>query len=263
LYISADIEGTTGIAHWNEADKAKKDFEEFQKQMTAEVNAVCEGAIEAGFEDIVIKDAHDTGRNLIVRKLPQNVKMIREWSGHPYMMMQGIDDSFDAAVFTGYHSRAGSETNTLAHTLNGNSMYIKINDLYASEFLINVFTAAYAGVPVAMVTGDRGLCDEIKSFNPAISTVAVNEGIGSSTISIHPEQAVKLIKTTANEALAGDLNECLIELPKEFDIEILFKDNRLAYKKSFYPGAELEGINILLYKCKDYFDVLKFLMFTV
>ena len=207
IYISADIEGTTGIAHWDEADRVKSDYEAFRAQMTAEVKAACEGANQAGAKEILIKDAHASGRNLIVSELPENIKIIREWSGHPFSMMQGIDDSFTAAMFTGYHSRAGSDANTLAHTLREDFMHIRINGCYASEFLINAYTAAYVGVPVVMVTGDKGLCEEVKKINPNITTIVVNEGVGASTISIHPTMAVKEIKRTTKKALSKNISK--------------------------------------------------------
>ena len=261
LYISADIEGTTGIAHWDEADHAKPDYKDFKKQMTAEVKAACEGANKAGAKEILIKDAHYSARNIKASELPENIRIIREWSGHPFSMMQGIDKTFNAALFTGYHSRAGSDANTLAHTMTGSMMYLKINGRYASEFLINSYTAAYVGVPVVMVTGDKGLCDEAKEINPKIKTVAVNEGEGSSTISIHPTKAIKIIKKAAEKALSENLDQYKIELPKKFEIEIMYKEHKKAYGTSFYPGAKLNGTHIIEYICDDYFDFLRFLSF--
>ncbi|UCE67613.1 MAG: M55 family metallopeptidase [Candidatus Zixiibacteriota bacterium] len=261
VFISADIEGTTGITVWTECEKGKPDYEEFRKQMTAEVVAACEGAMEGGAKEIVVRDAHDTARNIIASSLPENVKLIREWSGHPFQMVQGLDESFDAAIFTGYHSRAGSDTSPLAHTLTGSSMYIKINDRYASEFLINSYSAASVGVPVIMVTGDKGLCVDAMDLIPNIRTVPVSEGEGTSNISIHPNLAVKKIKETAKQAVSGDPGKCKLPLPKIFQVEILYKDNRLAYKTSFYPGARLEGTHTIKLECDDYFDVLRFLTF--
>ncbi|MBY9021720.1 MAG: M55 family metallopeptidase, partial [Candidatus Lokiarchaeota archaeon] len=48
IYISADIEGISGIAHWDETEKSKSDYQKFATQMTNEVRAACEGAIKAG-----------------------------------------------------------------------------------------------------------------------------------------------------------------------------------------------------------------------
>ena len=44
LFISADIEGTCGIANWNETEKNHADWAYFADQMTREVAAACEGA---------------------------------------------------------------------------------------------------------------------------------------------------------------------------------------------------------------------------
>jgi len=261
IYISADIEGTTGIAHWDETARSKPDYSDFQKQMTAEVVAACEGAINAGAKEIVIKDAHDSARNIIQSKLPECVRLIREWSGHPYSMMHGLDDTFDAVMMTGYHSRVGSDANPLAHTFTGSVAYLKINERLASEFLINAFTAAHVGVPVVMVTGDLGLCREVGEFNSRILTVPVNEGSGGAIISIHPNLAIRRIEDAARDALSGDISTCKIELPAKFIVELGFRDYIKAYKASFYPGVKQINPQTVQFECADYFDVLRTLMF--
>ncbi len=63
VYISADIEGVTGVTTWDEAELHKPDHGIAQEQMTAEVRAACEGALNAGATEIWVKDAHDSGRN--------------------------------------------------------------------------------------------------------------------------------------------------------------------------------------------------------
>jgi len=263
IYISADIEGTTGITHWDETEKSKSDYAEFQKQMTAEVVAACEGALKAGATEIIVRDAHHTGRNIIASKLPEEARLIREWSGHPYSMMQGLDDSFDAVIMTGYHSRAGSDTNPLAHTFTGAAAFVRINERYASEFLINAYTAALVGVPVVMVTGDSGLCKEVAELNPEIPTVAVNEGVGASTISIHPNLAVRKMKEGVENILRKDFSKCRIDLPEHFEIEIVYKDYKKAYRASFYPGASLLEPQLIQFVSDDYFEVLRMFMFTM
>ena len=47
IFLSADIEGTCGIAHWDETELNKPDYEPFRRQMTREVAAACEGALAA------------------------------------------------------------------------------------------------------------------------------------------------------------------------------------------------------------------------
>jgi D-amino peptidase len=263
IYISADIEGITGVTHWDEATKTSPDFIEFQRQMTAEVNAACDGALAAGAKELYIKDAHATGRNLIVEELPQEAKLIRGWSEHPFSMVQELDETFDAVLMIGYHSRAGSDGNPLAHTISGKASSIKINDLYASEFLIHAYAAALVAVPVIFLSGDEGICSEAKALIPEISTLAVKKGVGDSTISIHPQLAIARTRQIVEDALQGNLKACLIDLPEYFEVEITFKEHALANHASFYPGASLKAPHIVTFETDEYFEVLRLLSFIL
>ncbi len=264
VYISADMEGITGITHWNETDKLKSDYGYFVEQMTREVAAACEGAIKGGATEIWVKDAHETGRNIDPSALPENVRLIRGWSGHPYAMVQGLDPSFDALLFIGYHSWAGSNYNPLAHTMDAHGIqYIKINDQYASEFMIHAYAAASLGVPVAFISGDKGLMDEAKVLNVNMRTLAVNEGIGDSTISIHPHVAVEQMKKEVEVALKGNLELCSIKVPEKFQVEISFAEHKKAYKASFYPGVKQLSAHGVAFEAKDYFEVLRMMSFVL
>lgn len=263
LFISADIEGTCGIVDWQETEAGNAYSDYFRNQMTAEVAAVCRGALRAGFDEIVIKDAHDTARNIYPDKLPKEIKIIRDWSGDPLSMMSGLDKSFDAVILTGYHNAAGTGSNPLSHTLTGNNFSYTINGVTTSEFLMNSYTAEYFGVPVVMITGDKGVCDTAKKHIDGITTVAVSEGRGSCSMSIHPHKACELMEEAAFNALSGDLSKCHIKLPEELDVKISFKKHFTAYRASFYPGAYLINDNTVGFKCKDYMDYLKFELFAV
>ena len=105
IYISADMEGITGVCHWDEVDHDKPSYSYFQEQMSREVAAACEGAILAGANEIFVKDAHYSARNIIPSYLPKNVKIIRGWSGHPSSMVQELNSKFDALLMVGYHSK--------------------------------------------------------------------------------------------------------------------------------------------------------------
>jgi D-amino peptidase len=263
LYISADIEGITGIVNWDEATRWKPDYPPFSDEMTKEVQAACEGANNAGVEEIWIKDAHGVGRNLSFSGLPINTKLIRSFSGHPFCMMQEIDNTFDAALMIGYHSFAGTDENPLAHTLETELSYIRINDELASEFLINAYTASYVGVPVVFVSGDAGICKHAKQINKNISTVELNKGIGDSIISIHPQLAFNNIKEAVEASLKGDLNKCRIPLPEWFKVELSFANHTKAYKASFYPDMRKVSATNVLFETENYFEVLRMLSFVV
>jgi D-amino peptidase len=263
IYISADIEGVCGIADWKETDLKDGESAYFRAQMTREVAAVCRAAGEMGVEEILVKDAHGSGRNLDPSLLPENVRILRAWTGSPLVMMAGLDEDFDAAIFIGYHSGAGSDGHPLAHTMNGRNTRILINGEEASEFLINAYTAASFHVPVVLVSGDRQLCLRAQSLNPNIRTVAVHEGIGGATLSIHPALAVSRISEGVREALKGDLALCRFPLPEHFEIQIDFKEHEWALRGSFYPGATPLGPRSVSFTCSAWLDALRFFTFVL
>lgn len=263
IYISADIEGITGVTSWSETEKSAADYGAFAIQMNKEVKAACEGAfLVPGVKEIWIKDAHDSGRNLDHNEFPLGTKLIRSWAGHPFSMVQGLDESFDAAIFIGYHSAGGTGFNPLSHSMNAKDVkYIKINGEYASEFLIHAYAATTMGVPVVFVSGDKGIIKEVNNVNKYISTLAVKEGIGASTISIHPRKAINDIKELVEKCLKDNLDFCNLVLPKKFAVEIEYASHSKAYRLSFYPGVEQISSHLLRFESTDYFEVLRMILF--
>jgi len=262
LYMSADIEGITGVTHWDETELTKADSNVAREQMTAEVVAACEGAIQAGATEIWVKDAHDTGRNIIAARLPQEVRLIRGWSGHPFAMLEELDDTFQGVILIGYHSRAGAGTNPLAHTMTGGITHLAINDRYASEFLLHAYVAAYLKVPVCFVSGDQGLCDDVIQINPHIGTVAVKQGIGEATLNLHPALAASNIREGVAKAMAGDLAQCQVPLPAHFTMDIRYRNHAKAYIHSFYPGARQKDAHTVQFDSDSYYEVMRFLLFS-
>jgi D-amino peptidase len=262
VYISVDIEGSAGITHWDEASKTHADYGEFREQMTLECVAAIEGAMAAGATDILVKDAHETGRNLIVSKLPEGVRLIRAWAGHPLCMVQELDESFAAVMMIGYHSAAGSEANSLAHTLSLDAISIRINGRPASEFTVHALASSMLGVPTVLVSGDRGLMEQVATANPHIGRVAVKEGRGQSTITMTPKAAQRAIRVGAEAALRGDLRQCLLQVPEHLVVEITYGNPVLAYRHSWYPGMVHAGERTIRFETNNYFDVLRMLNYV-
>lgn len=261
VYISADIEGVTGISKWDETTKGKQDYEVYRLQMTKEVVAACEGALEAGADTILVKDAHEDGKNLIHELLPKNVKVISGWSNHPYNMVEGLDESFDAVIFIGYHSGAHSNGSPLAHTLQPDRIRrVMINDQLADEFLIHAYAAYMIGVPVVAVSGDGDLMRAIREFDPHIKTIAVQEGFGGAVVSIHPDLAIGRIKKGVRKAL-DNLQEYTFEEPEEYEMIIEFNHHADAYKFSFYPNVEQISEYSIRYVSNNYMHLLALLLF--
>lgn len=262
VYISVDIEGVAGITHWDEADKKHADYPEFREQMTREAVAAIEGAYAAGATEIWVKDAHETGRNLLLSMLPGEVRVIRSWAGHPLCMVQELDSSFAAVLMVGYHSAAGSEANSLSHTLSLDAVEIRLNGHRASEFLIHALASSMLGVPTVFVSGDKGLMEEVETASPAIGRCAVKEGRGQSTISMTPAAACNAIREGAAQALTGDIRKALLKMPDYTVAEISYGNPNMAYRHSWYPGARHVGNRTIRFESGDYFEILRMLNYV-
>ncbi len=264
LYMSVDLEGICGVTHWDEVTRGNERYPEFQQQMTAEVAAACNAALAAGAAEIYIRDGHDSAKNIIAADLPEKTVLIRGWSQHPYMMMQELDKSFAAALMIGYHSLGGSPGNPLSHTMSDTRVEsVTINGLPTSEFLINSYTAMYEQVPVVFLSGDQALCEHALEIIPAIETAAVKYGSGDSTVNLHPRTACEKIAEHVKKALSGDLSRCLQPLPDFFDVRVSYTSFKEAYKNSFFPGALMISPQTVQFTSADYFEVLKFFLFTL
>jgi D-amino peptidase len=264
VYISVDIEGVTGVVSWDQTGPDRNNYTYARKQMTAEAVAACQGAIDAGAGQILLKDAHNNARNIEPDAVPACVRLSRGWSGHPLFMMDDIDGSYDAAVLIGYHSRAGSGGSPLAHTMSSSRVAtISINGQTVSEAIINTMAAASLNVPTVFVSGDELLCQDVRSYNHAVTTVATQRGKGDSVICIQPATAVILIQQGVAKALKGNLADCLTPLPPSLELVIEFRDAKVAYARSFYPGARLLDDRRVEFKTGECFEMLRAIAFMV
>ena len=222
VFISADIEGVNNIVTWDETSLNSPEYQYFRKQMTEEVKQACIAAKEAGATEIFVKDAHDSARNIIFTELPNYVKLHRGWEGCPCSMMAGLDKTFDAVIFIGYHSPASSDGNPLSHTMNTRNSYIKINGIIISEFYMNALYASYLDVPIAFLSGDKRLTEIVKEANENIFTVVTKEGAHGAVISEHPQVTNERIRETVRQALTSDLSKNIVPLPNHFEVEIKY-----------------------------------------
>ena len=263
VFISADIEGTAFTTYWEETEKDKLTYPRAAEEMTREVRAAIDGALAAGATEILVNDAHDYGINLDPFRMPENVSLIRGWSGSPMCMAEGVDESFDAAFFVGWHSPAGTCNNPLSHTMSGKPASVRLNGLPCSEFLLYSWACAMRGVPSVLLTGDRRLTELSKPLHPGLVTVAVKDGLGGLTCCKSPLWVEKQIRRAAEQALRQDLKKARIELPKRFVFEITYKEVKNAVKYSYYPGFKMISDDTIRLVTTDYMTVLRAAVFCL
>lgn len=248
-YISADIEGITDVTSWEETKYQGKGYEEACRQMSLEVAAACEAILEAGHE-VVVRDAHGSAMNIYHRLLPKGAKLIRGWACDESSMMTDIDDTFAGALYIGYHSPAGENTNPLSHTKTlVKNHWVKINGEEASEFTMNSMYAAQYNVPSIFISGDEGICNLAKEEIPNIDTVAVKKCKGNSTFNMHPEEACEAIKEAVKKAITKEVP--VRELPEEYVLEVYLKSHQAVTSALRLPGVEHVEGNVVKYTAKN------------
>jgi len=272
LYLSCDIEGTSGITHWDETDDKRggRWYDYFREAMSHEVAAAVRGAREGDdrITDVLVKDAHDSARNIIPTLLPAGIRIHRGWSREPLCMAAGLDETFDAAAFIGYHGPAYANGNPLAHTMVTQTDEVILNGKRCSEFTLNAYAAAMLDVPVVFVSGDAQICQIAKDLIPAITVVPVSEGIGSATISMHPADAQEAIregmrKAVRARALPASATDCILKLPEHFKMTVRYKEHTAAQQNSFYPGARRLDEKTIEFETDAYYEILRFVMFVL
>ncbi len=260
VFISCDIEGITTTTVSEEINTQAKPERagRHAEQMTREVVAACEGAVAAGADYILVRDAHGAATNIDATQLPACAELMRGWSGHPYLMAEGVDRSFSAAMFVGYHSAAGRNGNPLSHTVSSLRVFsVKLNGATCSEFRLYSWACALEGVPTVFLTGDKMLCDDSEGIHPMLRSVAVKDGCGGMTRAISPALAVTRIREESEKALRQDLKRALCELPREYVLEVSYKDQANAVKMSHFPGVVKADDNTVRLTTKNYFEVLR------
>jgi D-amino peptidase len=227
IFISSDIEGCAGVVDWQQVIGTGDDLEVGRRLLLGEVNAAIDGAVAAGADEVVVNDSHWRMQNLDPSKLSGNASYI---SGRykPLYMMQGLDNTVDAAFFVAYHGGIGGEPAVLSHTYNPRAIAdVRLNDVTVGESAINALVALHHHVPIALVTGDRQTADQAKAFLPDAEYVVVKEAVSRfAAHSLHPDRAREEITASAQRAL-GRLNQLeppRIELPARLEIDFLNAD---------------------------------------
>jgi D-amino peptidase len=258
VFISVDMEGITGVVNADDARRGGKDYDYFRQTMTREANAAIEGALAAGATEIIVRDSHGTALNLLPEMLNRNSRLLRDWSQGPMYMMEGIDETYDAAIFVGYHASAGTPDGVLDHTSSGDVTDVTINGISMPETGYNALMAGYHDVPVIFVAGDKAVCDQAEALLGDIETVAVKEGIGAAALNLHPEVAREQIRAGVERALRNLDDYEPYKLDAPYTLVLTLKTEQNIYRgAALYPGAERTGDWELTYRSDDVMEIIR------
>ena len=247
VIISVDMEGISGIVDGSETGRDNAEYQKGRALMVADVNAAIEGILEVDKNtEIYVSDAHGGMRNILPEELNEVAVLVRG-TPKPLTQISGIDGSFDAAMFVGYHSKKGTLHGILSHTISGRVIEsITINGMEVGETAINAGIAGHYGVPLALLAGDKAATLEGKEVNPEVEVAAVKEAVSRTAAKcLHPAVARRMIKEKAAKGLRnlGKMKTFRFETPVEAVVR--YTNARMADAVEFMPSAErLDGKSI-------------------
>jgi len=258
VFISVDMEGVAGVTHVGDVLSSKGgDYQLARKWMTDETNAAIEGAFEVGATEVVVADSHSVMCNVLPGELHEDALLVRG-SPRPGTMMEGLDNSFDAAFLVGYHSRAGNPKGVLSHTYVLPVYNLRINGVTVGEAGFNAAIAGGAGVPVAMVSGDDTLEAEVAEMLPWTERVITKWAISPySARNLSPKASCKRIREGAKRALErlAEMQPYVMETPVRLEVD--FAEPIYPYLAADITGVERVGERTLACTGTDMWDVVR------
>jgi D-amino peptidase len=202
VYISVDMEGISGVNSDNQTSAAGAEYGRARRLMVEDANAAIRGAFDGGATDVVVNDSHGSQRNILPEDLDPRARLISH-SFKRHGMMEGLDSTYDAVFFVGYHAKAGAPRGVFAHTGSGVLHDLQINGQRVGEGGMNAFMARWYGVPVVLVTGDDVAVEEQKETVPGVRGVVVKRAINTRAVELRPlVEARREIQQAAKEAVA-------------------------------------------------------------
>jgi len=251
VYISSDMEGIAGLVSGTQVTGGERDYAVGRRLMIAETNAAIAAAFDAGATEVLVNDSHGSQTNLLAEELDRRAVLITG-APKPRGMMQGIDSTFDAVVFIGYHAQGSSIDAVLGHTYSGALKRVTLNGREVGEYGLNSAVAGHFGVPVVFIAGDKAVADQARAFIPGVEALAVKEGIGQfAARTMHPLEARERISAGVKAALARRSEIRPVSLGRPVTIEVELSAVEYADAAAMVPGMRRVSGRVVSYTAPD------------
>jgi D-amino peptidase len=241
VYISVDLEGIAGVVANSQTSPAGANYEWARKQMMAETNAAIEGAFAGGATEVLVNDSHGPQTNLRPDELDRRATLITG-QPKPLGMTQGLDSTFDAAVYIGYHAPGSTADAVHGHTFSGALKVVRLNGKEVGEYGLNAMVAGHWGVPVVFIAGDRAAVEMARDFIPGVDGLVVKDGIGYyAAKTMHPLEARERIAAGVRAALLKRIARQPVSLGSSITLEIELASLAYADQVALIPGMKRTG----------------------
>jgi D-amino peptidase len=256
------MEGVVGVVTGDQLGPSGFEYQKAREWLTGEVNAAIRASKAAGATEIVISDSHGNGENILLDLLPPDVRVVRAWP-RPLAMMEGIDESFDAAIFIGYHASTTNPRGVRAHTMSSSTLTaIRLNGVAVPEAVLNAAIAGHFGVPVVMISGDDAIVEEARSQLGEVEGAVLKWTYGfHSALTVMPEEARERIEEKVSAALSrlDTFQPYRIEGPIE--MEVSFKNYLAAELLAYLPIVDRVDSHTISYTGSNMVEISRFLEF--
>jgi D-amino peptidase len=262
VYISVDMEGVAGVVTADQLSPGGFEYERFRRFMTDEAVAAVRGAKAAGATEIVVSDSHGNGESLLIELFPKDVRIVRSWPRHGEMMA-GLDSSFGAALFVGYHASTSNPNGVRAHTISSaHFTRVGLNGVAVTEAELNAAYAGAVGVPVVFISGDDAAISEVTKRLGGMESVITKKNLGfHSAESLTPAAACDLIYQGALNAVSHREQRKPYVLPTPINLEISFKSYTSAEIVSYLRSVERTDSHSIRFVGRDMAEVMDFIVF--
>jgi D-amino peptidase len=246
ILIAADMEGITGVAHFDQTTPGHAEYARFRKLMTDDVNAAVRGAFAAGADEVIVSDGHWDATNILIEHLDPRARL-NSGTPRPYSMIEGVDSGVDGALFVGYHARVSTPNAILDHTWSSS----RVDGLWLTpagserlaigEIGLNGAVCGHFGVPVVMISGDQSACAEAEALFPGIVTAVVKQAKGRNAAEcLPPAETAELIEQCAARGvdhLLGEHPPQPLRLQAPVTVTVEFVKSEQADAAAVMPGA--------------------------
>lgn len=262
VFISVDMEGIAGVVTGEQLGPSGFEYQRAREWMTGEAIAAIEGAKEAGATEIVVADSHGNGQNLLIDRFTMDVTVIRAWP-RPLGMMEGIDSTFQAAIFIGYHSSTANPGGVRAHTFSSANYHsFRANGRELSEGGWNAMIAGYYGVPVALISGDESAIADLKAVAPDVEAAVIKHSISfHSAATATPQASAALIKLRVKSALNRLGNIRPVPRVAPVTVDLTFKNYQPSQVLAFLPTFTRVGSHGIRFQARDIIEAQRIMQF--
>jgi D-amino peptidase len=245
ILIAADMEGVTGVVHWDQVTTSHPEYTRFRRLMTGDVNAAIRGAYEGGASEVIVTDGHSYGRNILIEELDPRARL-NSGTPSPLSMVQGVDSGVAGVFFVGYHARIGTQNAILEHTWSDERVAnVWINGEMFGEIGLNAAVSGHFGVPVILISGDQAACAEAAALLGPLETVVVKQATGRfSAECLPPTVTQEMIQAGARQAVArlkAGKSPQPLHVATPVHLALDFVQSEMADKAAVLPGAQRKG----------------------